>query len=508
MSAAVVSIVGAGPWDPELITLAARDRLARADVVIVDVLVNPAVLRHCHEHAQILRAQTGGPATSRARVDALLVEHAEAGRRVVWLEGGDSTLFGGGAEQAQRLAERGIPFEFVPGVSSPIAALAAAGIPVTHGARAASVCFASGEDACLADAAGTLVVMDVEDPRACTERLIAAGRSANTPAALVRWGPRGTRATLVGSLGDIAEGVDAAVAGAPALIVIGEVVALHEQLRSRERRPLLGRRVVVTRAQRQSGGLVDLLAAEGADALAVPCLDFVAADADAQLALDQALGAIAAQGPRAFAGVILSSPNGAEALAAALDRGRLDARIFAGLEVVAIGPATAARLGERGLRPDIVAKHARAEGLIAALRERELLGARWLQVRADEGRELLDEAIAEAGGELELIVGYRTIRPAVSAICLASLRPVARGGAGYDAICFASGRTARHFIETVSEAFGDTEAREQLARAKVIAIGPVTADAIAALGVRVDGVAERPGDAGLLAAVRAALGAR
>jgi uroporphyrinogen-III synthase len=215
---------------------------------------------------------------------------------------------------------------------------------------------------------------------------------------------------------------------------------------------------------------------------------------------------VAGERESGFAGVIVSSPNGVEALFEGLARVRLDVRIFAGTLVAAIGTGTAQRLIERGVRPDIVPDRARAEGLIEALGARGVLGRRWLQIRADEGRELLGGAIAGAGGELELVVGYQTVRPSVPALLLASLQPVENGGEGYDAICFASGRTARHFLETTGEAFGDALARAQLARAKVIAIGPVTGDAIGALGIRVDAVATEQSEAGLRDAVLATLG--
>jgi uroporphyrinogen III methyltransferase/synthase len=243
-----------------------------------------------------------------------------------------------------------------------------------------------------------------------------------------------------------------------------------------------------------------LLAAEGADAVAFPCLDFVPAVPEQRAALDRALTEI-----DRYCGVIVSSPNGADALRDALARLELDTRCLAGKLLAAIGTGTAERLREHGLRADIVPRHARAEGLVDALREREQLGGAWLQIRADEGRELLGRAVAKAGGRLELVVGYQTIRPAVSPLLLDSLRPIDAGGEGYDAICFASGRTARHFLETTGEAFGQATALEWLQRAKVIAIGPVTADAITELGIRVDAVAAEQSEAGLLAAVLATL---
>jgi uroporphyrinogen III methyltransferase/synthase len=518
MSEGFVSLVGAGPWDPELLTLAARDRLARADVVIVDYLVNPAVLIHCRADVQVVQRVRGPHGNASAmeldqdRVNELLVEHAKAGRYVVRLKGGDPMMFGRGAEEAQHLVQHGVKFEFVPGVSSPIAAPEAAGIPITHRDHTPSVSFVSGYEAYekaglavawehLARSAGTLVLMmSVRHARTNAEQLVAAGRSASTPAAVVRWGTRGIQQTVVGTLADIADRIEAAQIRPPAVMVVGDVVLLRQQIAWLEQRPLFGRRVVVTRAARQSGGLVNLLAAEGADAVAFPCLDFVPAPPDQQAALDRALLEL-----DRFCGVIVSSPNGADALLDALVRLDLDARCLAGKQLAAIGTGTGERLREQGLRADIVPRSARAEGLVEALRERGLLTGTWLQIRADEGRELLGHAIAKAGGQLELVVGYQTIRPAVSPLLLDSLRPVDADGEGYDAICFASGRTARHFLETTGEAFGQATALEWLQRAKVVAIGPVTADAIAELGVRVDAVAAEQSEAGLLAAVLATL---
>jgi uroporphyrinogen III methyltransferase / synthase len=519
MSEGFVSLVGAGPWDPELLTLAARDRLARADVVIVDYLVNPAVLIHCRADVEVIQ-RVRGPNDSakwlelnQARVNELLVEHAKAGRYVVRLKGGDPMMFGRGAEEAQHLVQNGVKFEFVPGVSSPIAAPEAAGIPITHRDHTPSVSFVSGYEAYekaglavawehLARSAGTLVLMmSVRHARHNAERLVAAGRSASTPAAVVRWGTRGIQQTVVGTLADIADRLEAAQIRPPAVMIVGDVVELRAQIAWLEKRPLFGRRVVVTRAARQSGGLISLLAAEGADAVAFPCLDFVPAPPEQRAALDHALTEISS-----YTGVIVSSPNGADALFDALARLDLDARCLAGKQLAAIGTGTAERLRQHGLRADIVPEQARAEGLVDALRERGQLGGAWLQIRADEGRELLGRAIAKAGGRLELVVGYQAIRPAVSPLLLDSLQPIDAGGEGYDAICFASGRTARHFLETTSEAFGNDLALEWLQRAKVIAIGPVTADAITKLGVRVDAVATEPSEAGLLAAVLATLG--
>lgn len=499
-----MSLVGAGPWAAELLTLAGRDRLASAQVVVVDYLVNPALLLHCRPDAKIFQRLEGphdGVRLEQAQINDLLVEHAKAGLHVVRLKGGDPMMFGRGAEEASHLRAHGVAFEFVPGVSSPIAAPEAAGIPITHRDHTPSVSFVSGWEAYqktglavawnhLALSAGTLVLMmSVRNAATNAAKLIEAGRDPSTPSAVVRWGTRGIQQTVVGTLADIAERIAAAGLRSPAVMIVGDVVRLREQLAWFEQRPLYGRRIIVTRAADSSTGLARRLSAAGADAVVVPCLDFGPAPVDQRDALDRILADLSAH-----AGVIVSSPRGARALLEGLARNRLDVRALAGREVIAIGAATVEACVSGGLRPDRVPTQATSEGLVELLRERDELGRRWLQVRADEGRDLLGQAIRAAGGVLDLVVGYSTTRPAVPELLLDSLRPSDEGGEGFDAIVFASGRTAKHFLLTLGERFGPEAPRRWLAASSVIAIGPVTAEALVGMGLRVDAIAEQPSD--------------
>jgi len=516
-----VSIVGAGPWDPELLTLAGLRRLQQADVVVADYLANPALLVHCPEHAQVYQRTAGPrgyrPATEgplpQSEINRLMIEHARAGRTVVRLKGGDPCLFGRGGEEAQALREAGIEYEFVPGVSAPIAAPEAAGIPVTHRHFTPAVTFVSGWEAYekagqqvawehLARSAGTLVLMmSIRNARANARRLVEAGRDAQTPAAIVRWGTRGIQRTVVGTLATIADQIEAEGIRPPAVLVVGEVVNLREQLAWSERRPLFGRRIVVTRSAEQAMGLGRELSALGADVVAVPCL---------QVVPPEDLGALhreVATIGEGHDGLLLSSPNGVRAFFDALAAVELDVRALAGTTVVAIGAATARAAMGRGLRPDLVPEHAHSEGLVEGLDRADLLGARWLHVRAEEGRGVLGRAIAEAGGRYTVAVGYRTVRPAVSSRLLASLRAPEDGGEGFDAIAFASGKTARHFIETLGEALGPEEARRRLEAAAVVCIGPVTRAAVEELGLRVAETAASPTDAAVIEALRRAVGA-
>lgn len=512
-----VSIVGAGPWDPELLTLAGRDRLARADVVIADYLVNPALFIHCradvHLHQRTEGPHGGAhgePVPDQDGINRLMVDRAKAGLHVVRLKGGDPMVFGRGAEEAEVLVAAGVPFEFVPGVSAAIAAPEAAGIPVTHREHTPCVSLVSGYEAYekggravdwehLARGTGTIVLMmSVRNCRTNAERLIAAGRDAGTPTAVIRWGTRGIQRTLVGTLGQIADRVEAEGLRPPAVMVVGSVVDLRRTAQWFEHRPLFGRRVVVTRARHQSSDLLQLLAGQGADAVAFPCLD-IAPPHDLEPLT------AAAHRLRDFDGVILSSPNGVRAWFDALAGLELDVRVLHGKCIAAIGTGTANACWERGIRPDVVPSAARSEGLVEALGTRGLLDRRWLHVRADEGRDLLGEAIRGAGGHYHLVIGYRVVRPRVPAMLVRSLLPVERGGEGADAICFASGKTARHFVDIMTEAHGDAVAREILGRARLIALGPVTAGAIESMGLAVHGVADGLTDDAMLAAVIAAL---
>ena len=508
-----VSIVGAGPWDPELLTLAARDRLAEAEVVIADYLVNPATLVHCAPEAQVYQRIAGphdGPKLDQARVNELMVEHALRGARVVRLKGGDPMIFGRGAEEAAYLREHGVDYEFVPGVSSAVAAPETAGIPVTHREHTPAVSFVSGWEAYekaglsvnwenLARSAGTLVLlMSVKNCRTNAAKLIEAGRNPETPAAVVRWGTRGIQRTVVATLATIGDAIDRAGIRAPAVLVVGEVVALREQIAWFESRPLHGRRVLVTRSIPQSAGLLRRLSRVGADAVVFPCL--AVAPPEDPGALDAALRRL-----DEVDGVVVSSPNGARALLDGLQKLELDARALAGRTVAAIGTGTADVLRDGGLRPDLLPERARSEGLVDEMRRHGVLDLRWLHFRAAEGRSLLGEAIEAAGGSYQLVLAYRSVRPEVPTLLLRSLAPPEEGGEGFDAVFFASGKAARHFLETAGALRGEDALREQLAASKVVALGPVTRDAVEALGIRVDAVADATTDEAAVEAIRRAL---
>ncbi len=317
-----VSIVGAGPWDAGLITVAGLRCLQRAEVVIADYLVNPNLLLHAPPSAEIVQRQAGprgGAQLLQPTINALMIERAREGKYVVRLKGGDPCMFGRGGEEAQALRTAGIDYELVPGVSSPIAGPERAGIPVTHRDHTPAVTFVSGFEAYdkaglsvawqhLARSAGTIVLMmSVRNARTNAERLIEAGRDPSTPAAVVRWGTRGIQRTIVGTLATIADVIDAEGIRAPAVLVVGDVVGVRDEIAWIEQRPLHGRRVVVTRPREQALALCDLLEARGADAVAVPCLQVCPPD-DPQ-AFDRACATSTASCSRAGPGWRRSSTH-------------------------------------------------------------------------------------------------------------------------------------------------------------------------------------------------------
>jgi uroporphyrinogen III methyltransferase/synthase len=509
-----VSLVGAGPWDPELLTLAGRDRLANAQCVIADYLVNPALMLHCPDDCEVHQREAGPSGRvvlEQAATNALMLERARAGLRVVRLKGGDPCMFGRGGEEAQVLVRAGIPFELVPGVSAPIAAPQYAGIAVTHRDHTPAVTFVSGWEAYdkaglavqwehLARSAGTLVLlMGVRNARDNAARLVAAGRDASTPTAAIRWGTRGIQRTVVATLGTIADAIEREGLRAPAVLVVGDVVDLRQEIAWFEDRPLFGKRVVVTRTKGGASSLATALGRAGADVAVVPCLA-IAPPAD-PAAFDRAV-----QNVGGHNGVIVSSPAAAEAFLAALLRVGLDVRALAGRQVAAIGDVTAAVLRAGGLVADLVPERASSEGLAAALADRDWLDRAWLHVRADVGRDVLRTAIGEAGGRYAVAASHRTVRPAVHAAVLAGLRSPDDGGEGFDAVCLSSGKAATNLLATLGEAWGEATARARLGAAAIVAAGEPTAAATRALGLEVAAIAEAPGDTAMVAAVAKALG--
>jgi uroporphyrinogen III methyltransferase/synthase len=478
----IVHLVGAGPGDPGLLTLRAVELLGAADVVLHDRLIPAGALEHAPQAELIyVGKQGGGPQMPQEEINRLLLEHARAGKRVVRLKGGDPFVFGRGGEEALLLREAGIDVEVAPGVTAGVAAPAYAGIPVTHRELASGVAFITGHEdpdkpgtaidwAALARFPGTLVFyMGVRALPRIAERLIAEGRPASEPVAVVERGTLPGQRTLVATLADVAERAGAAAIRAPAITLVGPVAALHEPLAWLERRPLHGRSVAVTRARAQASPLAARLRELGADVVEAPAIRIEPRDD-------------ALPDPAGYDLLCVTSPNGAELL---MDRLR-DARDLAGVRVAAIGPGTARVLRARGIEPDVVPARAVAEGLVEALADVPL--ERVLIAGAAETRPVLADALRERGATVDEVALYATVAE--------PLDDAARAAAtGADYLLLASGSAVRFFARAAGDGAFDGP--------RIASIGPATSAELRAHGREPDLEADPHTPDGLVAAVLA-----
>jgi len=485
MKTGKVYLVGAGPGDPKLLTLRGKECLEQAEVVIYDYLANPALLEHVRPEAErIYVGRRGrGEYGDQAEINRLMIDRARAGMIVVRLKGGDPFVFGRGGEEAEAVAEAGIPFEVVPGVTSAVAAPAYAGIPVTHRTLASSVALVTGhEDPLklsptvewdrLASTSGTVVfLMGMKNLPAIVAHLTASGRPATTPVALIRWGTRAEQRTVIGTLADIVRKADEARLEPPTVIVVGEVVRLREKLNWFESRPLFGTTVLVTRPREQAGEFADLLAGYGARVLTMPTIAIV--DPADWGPLDRAIAELAR-----YDWVIFTSVNGVRFFFDRLHALGRDARALGRARFCAIGPRTAEALAERGFKADLVPIEYQAEGVLEAIKKEDMKGARILIPRAEVARDLLPEELRARGADVTVAVAYRTVRPEADGAALKErLRRREIG-----VVTFTSSSSVRNYVALFADR---AEASTLTANAVVACIGPITAETAESYGLKV-----------------------
>jgi len=555
----LVSLVGAGPGDPGLITVAGLERLGEADVIVYDRLASPRLLEYARPDVELIFAgkQGGGPHWDQATINALLVDKARQGKRVVRLKGGDPFVFGRGGEEAQALRAAGVPFEVVPGVTSAAAVPAYAGIPVTHRGVASSFAVITGHDAeappvgqgpspdpfakpaiawdRLATAVDTLVLlMGTKTLPDVVAQLVAHGRSADTPVAVIRWGTTPEQRTVVGTLSDIARRVEEAGITPPAIAVVGEVVRLRETLSWFEKRPLFGKRVLITRTRRQASALARLLAAEGAVTIELPTIEIE------PLVNEEELSKVVRRlGEGRYGWVVFTSENAVDIFFGSLWESTLDARILGSAGVAAIGPETAEALAFWGINVDLVPDRYVAEGLVEAFEEQfDLRDQRVLLPRAEGARDVLVQGLRKQGAKVEETILYRSAVPHEAPA--EPLRLLREGG--IDIVTLTSSSTVRNLAAMMGDDFlvilsgQDADAEEMVssrrnlgggaggattragigsplsrvagegpgvrARRPLIAcIGPITADTARELGLRVDVVAPEHTVPGLVRAI-------
>jgi uroporphyrinogen III methyltransferase / synthase len=478
-----VSLVGAGPGDPGLLTVAGRDRLQRADVVVYDRLIDTSILDHAPPTAERVFAgkSASNKAMSQDEINALLVQRGKAGRRVVRLKGGDPFVFGRGGEEALVLVSAGIPFEVIPGVTSAVAAPAYAGVPVTHRGLASSFAVVTGhedEDKSelsvdwrgLATSVDTIVVlMGGAALATAAQKLIEGGRPRETPAVSIEWGTTTRQRSVSAPLSGIAASKTAAGLGSPLLTVIGRVAELREHLSWFERRPLFGKRVLVTRSRTQAGALAELLRAESAVPIELPTLELrPVADDDQLESMVQQLQA------RKYAWCLFTSPNAVEFVFAYIERSRRDARAFAGCKLVALGSATALALRIRGLLAEVTAGEFTSAGLLESL-PLDIGGARVLLPRAEGGSHELTSGLKARGAFVDEVVLYESAPPSQPDQEVLQLLRDGR----IDIATFASSSSLRNLATLLGD---DITA---LQRCVVACIGPVTAATAREFGLEV-----------------------
>jgi uroporphyrinogen III methyltransferase/synthase len=498
-----VFLVGAGPGDSKLLTLRGREVLERADVVLYDALIDEALLKFCRGDAEkiFVGKRAGQHALTQEEINALIVEHAQKNKVVCRLKGGDPFVFGRGGEEVLACLEHGITFEVVPGVSSAIAALAYAGIPITHRETARSFAVVTGhtksEEAPPANLphADTLVIlMGVRALPKIVAALLARGQSATTPVAVIRWGTTTQQQVVTGTLENIEAEVERTQLKSPALIVVGEVVKLREQFAwfdTPSTRALWGQTVVVTRAREQASSLVSGLETLGARVLECPTIRIEALEDAEYSALDEAIDNLSS-----FDWIVFTSRNGVEYFWLRLRLQGKDARAMGKAQVAAIGPATCEALEAHGICADYVPPSSISEEVATGLATQGVEAKRVLIVRASNSREVLEAQLREAGASVQIAPCYRNVPDAFDAHKVQE--QIANGAVNW--VTFTSSSTVRNLVDAV----GIEVLRTSRDSFRIACIGPVTAATAREFGLCPDVMAEDASVDGLLTAIVAA----
>jgi uroporphyrinogen III methyltransferase / synthase len=492
-----VFLVGAGPGDLGLVTLRAKECIEQADVIVYDHLANPEILGWARDDAEIIYAgkKAGEHALGQEKINVLLVEHARAGKQVVRLKGGDPFVFGRGAEEAKAIVDAGIEFEIVPGITSAIAGPAYAGIPVTHRAENSHVTFFTGHEdpdktgspidyAALAKLGGTQVMlMGVQRLGSIVREMLEQGTREDLPVALVRWATTGRQKTLTGTLQDIAQRVADVGFEAPAVVVFGEVVALRQSLNWYEKRPLSGKRIVVTRTRKQAGELSAQLRALGAHIFELPTIRI-------EPPSDLRAFAELVQDAHGYDWIVFTSVNGVEAFFEIFFKLYDDGREIGGVRVAAIGPATAQRVRDFHLHVDLQPDEFVAEAVVREFQKQGgVENLRILLVRAEKARDVLAKELSDLGAIVDEGLAYRTVPETRDTT--GARRHLLEEGA--DLITFTSSSTVENFL-----ALGLPWPNGM----QVASIGPITSKTARDHGLKIEIEARRHDIGGLVEAIR------
>jgi uroporphyrinogen III methyltransferase / synthase len=492
-----VYLVGAGPGNLGLVTLRAKECIEQADVIVYDHLANPEMLAWAPEGAEFIYAgkRAGEHARSQNEINALLIEKAREGKTVVRLKGGDPFVFGRGAEEAKALVDAGIRFEIVPGITSAIAGPAFAGIPVTSRTANSHVTFFTGHEdpskaasaidyAALTKLGGTQVMlMGVERIESVAQEMMKHGVREDLPVALVRWATTGRQETVTGTLKDIGRRVVDVGFEAPAVAVFGEVVALRKELNWFEKRPLSGKRIVVTRTRKQASALSERLRALGADVIELPTIRI-------EPPSDLREFAELVQDAHAYDWIVFTSPNGVDSFFELFFKLYDDAREIGGAKIAAIGPATAQRVKDFHLHVDLQPEEFVAEAVVREFQKLGMLeNLRILLARAEKARDVLPRELSKLGAIVDEAFAYRIV-PETRDDTGARHRLSQEGA---DLITFTSSSTVENFL-ALALPWPD--------QMQVASIGPITSQTAREHGLKVSIEAKRHDIEGLTEAIR------
>jgi uroporphyrinogen III methyltransferase/synthase len=493
-AAGKVWLVGAGPGDPGLLTLKGARALARCDTLVYDYLASQAIVSLAPPDCEKIYVgkKAGQHTLSQDEITALIVRLGLEGKKVVRLKGGDVFVFARGGEEAQALAEAGVPFEIVPGITSALAAPAYAGIPVTHRAHNTSFTIATGHEdptkgsssldfAKLANRkATTIFLMAMGNLAGIVAKLREHGLDGDTPVGIIHEGTKPAQETLTATIDTVVAEVARTGITAPAIVVIGDVVREREKIRWFDAQPLFGKRVLVTRPAHQADDIAMRLWEAGAEPILAPAIA-IGPPPD----MDAARDAVARV--RDYGWAVFTSRNGVDAFFDRLGELGRDARAFGDVRIAAIGPKTAEALAARGIRVDLIPSAFVNEAVAEALLARTSAGERVLVYRAAEARDVLPETLRREGRIVDVVAAYRT-----SFVDDSELAKKARRA---DIVTFTSSSAVNGFLHNVPNG-------AQLLAAKVVAaIGPITARTARDAGIRVDVLADEFTVDGLLAAL-------
>lgn len=470
-----VYLVGAGPGDPLLLTQKGVQLLAQADVIFYDNLVNPELLNLAHpESKKIYVGKRGeGKSSDQKIIEKKLVKAALTGKVVVRLKGGDPFIFGRGGEEAQRLFQENIPYEIVPGVSSAIAVPAYAGIPLTHRNFTSTIAFVTGHPSvgavrepplqnvdwnALAKMGTIVFLMGVKTIRQNMQNLISAGRAPQTPAAFIRWGTYPKQETIISNISNIADEIEKRKLMPPAIIVVGEVVKLRDQISWFESKPLFGKTILVTRARSQASELLQKLRDLGAHAIEVPTIEI--RPPTSWKALDRAL-----QNLKNYDWIIFTSVNAVKYFFDRFKFYELDIRTLHHCKIAAVGSATAEALESLNLWVEKLPSEFNAQKLAAEFKISEIKGQKILFPRAEQGRKDLIHLLEKKGAKVDCVSAYKTIPPPHKKEILETISKLPR----IDCLTFASSSSVENFFKIIPR-----NLRLKIIKTPCVCMGPIT----------------------------------